>query len=913
MIRRLSSNSARYAQSLLTYNVKQVRPKILSYGPIRLFHASSIPQARGRGELTKLERQTITEINLLRKQIEDDSKVQISKKSSAHLPELTDESLDLLYEALNMPDPPTEEETEAEQKRRKLLISPNQQEKQKQISLQRRLANIKSRLDDISSSMQLSAAGGNEDTSERLKSILQTIHKDEGQSMGQEEEEIAMQKQNASYTIEDHTTTGHSQIQTSIHDLTAQLQDTISMLSNRNNFPMAFPLSLLSTRDWTALAHKAAIEDDRQSISHILKMMEESGQTKTQTKVANAALAVYAREGDFNTCQSLTAIMEEMRIALDAQSYHHLVAAFVKADRLDEAAAIVKHLQEFQPASMQTYTLLIEHYLQKVSQPQLQSKAWSLFTGMRTYAHPIPDAHLYAQMIRACALGVPQPSDALWKPKSALLAESNSVSKKQSRIKFGRASQPDTERALDLFREMTMRYNIRPTPEVYSSIILACTRRKDMYEKGIELFQSMLEIERQRLAAVELDVAIKPDLSLSYAPDRATYNAVLQGSCQIGDLLRARWILAEMLRSSYALWTSLQSRSSVADWEWAEVERRRPDEYTLTLVFYTYATFKPTQRTSITELDGEQKAHPEEFVSSPQSPSKRTESTEVEPSSELRDGNSFSEQLPSSSAGVIREVNGLLERVAADVTTEGGLLSAVNPNSRMLNAYLSILSEQCSELDRLPMLEKAIFGSSIRSDNEDMETVFNGDSVFERWQVPINGYTCEVALDACVKSKDREHADALANRIWHEWQTINQTTARGTGMEAQTIKDDERMQGIDPIRISRCWASMIRNAAKSYRVEDAMSLLRSFVERYPPASSSLSTIPESQRNNTRSAFQYPVLTFQQIELLHNRIISSIVDSQQRRRDLGFITWTMRAYESSLSAKMPAVLKRSTAS
>ncbi|PWN37610.1 uncharacterized protein FA14DRAFT_187694 [Meira miltonrushii] len=900
MLRRLSGLSARYVQQPSSSRLACLQISNVLQSPTRQIHSSTVSHAR-RGELTKLERQTIAEINLLKKQVEDDTKEQIAKESAANLPEITDESLDLLYEALNMPDPPTEEDMEEEQKRRKQLLPPFQKDQVRQQSLSRRLEDIKKRLDEVVNYTQKDATERSGDASERLTKILQSVEKDESMSVAdQGNEDELTQAQAGSSISEGHTSTQRS----TTRDLIAQLQVSIPALSNNSSLTMAFPLGLLSTKDWTALAYQAAVEDDRNGILQILKLMEESGQTSMQTKVINTALAVYSKEGDFKACQSLTTAMEENGIVPDAFSSHHLVAAYARAGRLDEAAAIVKHLQDVQPASMQTYTLLIEHYLQKASQPQIQSKAWSLFYDMRTYAHSIPDAHLYAQMIRACALGVPQPGDALWKPRAGLLAESNTISKKRIIPKPGRALRPDTERALDLFREMTLRYNVRPTPEVYSAVILACTRRRDMYEKGIELFQSMLEIERQRITALQSDEETKSDLSLSFSPDRETYNAVLGGCCQVGDLLRARWILAEMLRSSYALWTSLRSRPNVADWEWAEVETRRPDEFTLTYVFYTYATFKPPKRASIKKVKVQKEGQAEESESSEQPP--HSESTDVEPTSKVEDNNSFSERLPESSAGAIREVNGLLERVAVDATTEGGLLSAVIPDTRMLNAYLSVLSEQCTEADRLPMLESAIFGAS---DEKSRYSVFDGDSVFAKWQVPINGYTCELALEACSKSKDREHADALADRIWQEWQKISEPKTRGSGTEAETVKEEKRMQGIDPVRISRCWANMIRNAAKSNRIKDAMNLLHSFVEKYPPATSSMSALPQQQRNSVRPAAQYPALTFQQVEVLHHRLVLSTNNPKQRHRDLAFITWVIKAYESSLSPKMPAVLKR----
>ncbi len=62
----------------------------------------------------------------------------------------------------------------------------------------------------------------------------------------------------------------------------------------------------------------------------------------------------------------------------------------------------------------------------------------------------------------------------------------------------GKARTSDAERALDLFREMTTRYAVRPNAEVYNALILACARRKDFYLESFRLLREMVELATER-------------------------------------------------------------------------------------------------------------------------------------------------------------------------------------------------------------------------------------------------------------------------------------------------------------------------------------------------------------------------------------------------------------------------------
>lgn len=860
---------------------------------VRSIHASQARYAGRKGQLSQSERQILGEISVLKKQIDDDAKMQLSKASSADLPELTEETLELLYEALNTSDPPTEEDVRLEGRRRKLLDGETGRsfldQQRRRAAL--RLADVSERLGEIKLLTQPIGSVMQEDHSTRLLRVLQVVKEQEASD---EDSNLPDTSQTARQVEQVEQTAVRDEV--SAPSVLAQIEEALLAL-HRNAFVQSpLPLGILTKQDWKALSRSSASANDLDSFSQTLALMERSGQASQRTDVANVALDIVAHQGNVTACQSFIAAMQVAGVALDSYSSHCLLKSFVRANRLDDAIATLKSLEATEPASLPAYTLVIEGLLQQHTQPGLQSKAWPLFTQMRLAAHPVPDAPLYAQMIKACALGVRQPDDNVWRPTPSLLAASQ-ARKAQTR-RPGRNA-PDTERALDLFREMTLRYNVRPTPEVYTSVILACTRRREMYRKGIEIFQSMLEIERQRVTSGEHD-------SPSFAPVRETYNALLQGCAQHGDLLRARWILAEMLRSSMALWTSLQQQDDVQRWEMLEAEARKPNEETLALVFFSYASYDPPSRRSI------EKTLPSKVTGSDAKTSTLPEenaSTDEKEQSLTTEG-TFTERMPESSSAVVREVDGLIERVATDANEDGGLLKSVKPNSRMLNAYLAVLSKHCKRTERLSRIEKALFGSTDGQDSGGDAAVLDGASLFHTWGVPINGFTCEVVLDACVKDADRARADALASKIWSHWQSLSEHVVQGSGTEL-IDNNVHRALGIDAVRIGRCWAAMIRNLAKSNRIEEAMNMLRSFVEQFPPPSHSGSSF--GARRTPQETISRPTLTFQQLELLYNRLVLNSAGEAAhswRSKSIAFLTWAAKSYEASLRPRIPSVLKRS---
>lgn len=158
---------------------------------------------------------------------------------------------------------------------------------------------------------------------------------------------------------------------------------------------------------------------------------------------------------------------------------------------------------------MKTYTSLIST-LTSVPSSLAKAQAWDLFSHMRYVAHPTPDAVIYTLMILACAHAPPS----------------------------GGAGDSEPQRALDLFTEMTVDNNISPTRDTYTAIILACARsgEEKFVNEAFRLAKEMLDGHRDALGR------------LTFAPNNALFGALLQGAKRIGDLPRARWILAEMVQ-----------------------------------------------------------------------------------------------------------------------------------------------------------------------------------------------------------------------------------------------------------------------------------------------------------------------------------------------------------------------------
>ena len=401
----------------------------------------------------------------------------------------------------------------------------------------------------------------------------------------------------------------------------------------------------------------------------------------------------------------------------------------------------VLHSYEAQshPAPMTTYTLLITA-LFSLPSSVARAQAWDLFTHMRYVAHPNPDALLYTLMIRACASPI-----------------------------SSRASDP--ERALDLWTEMTIDHKIMPTVGSYSAIILACAR------SGSKMYVN----EAFRLAKEMLDSHRDAKGRSAFSPDGRTFCALLEGAKRVGDLARARWILAEMVRGS----RGDQNDNGVTD---AEVT-----EEVMMHVFHAYAAYRPPFKRTDALLRNENPdaARQSELLqlalpSDPES----TEPVGGLPVEETQP--TFTHIPPQSRSEVIAEAKALFNRILDDtganvqdpsedtIAYGDKKFKNVRLSPRLLNSYLSVYYKH-SSLE----VSRDLFGR-----------------IFEDLGVRRNARSYVEVLERCGTSRrghERVLALKFAEEVWTKWQALED--AAQDGEDRVTARMVERAH----VAIIRVW------------------------------------------------------------------------------------------------------------
>ena len=511
---------------------------------------------------------------------------------------------------------------------------------------------------------------------------------------------------------------------------------------------------------------------------------------------------------------------------------------------------------------MATYTMVIDKLLLSPEKPELQALAWNVFYHMRLHAHPIPDAPLYALMIRACAKGVSQPQD---------------VDVPSSGPKIS-----DAERALDLFREMTTRYSVRPNAEVYNSLILACSRRKDFYLEAFRLLREMVELETERS---NLSVEEGREVGLMrFAPDRYTFNALLQGCARNRDLARARWVLAEMIRTTLPLFDG-EVRKGLRREEVVELLSKRPDGEVMCHVFHTYASYvPPVKRDQLQVVSGKGSA-PTDQSGADGSTSATTDFGEVLPSqpgntSELEqvkvdedEGTTpeeaaqiFSSLVPQTSSDLLSEARSLFARILADQPQPSsnsileGPLGGAKPTIRLVNAYLTVLAAHLPPQHRAHVLHSTL---ATESEGETGgETLEYG--LFKKLGLGANEHSYRIILEALSDSKAAD-TGKIVDEVWGRFQeflanTTGAKTPRSnlTDLVNTEISTEERL--VDAVQVKKSWCAYIhflsKNAAtpptttttdsnsttppstqekgEEVGLDKAVSVLRQFTTLYPP-------------------------------------------------------------------------------
>ncbi|KAH9176110.1 hypothetical protein EDB89DRAFT_1941983 [Lactarius sanguifluus] len=589
------------------------------------------------------------------------------------------------------------------------------------------------------------------------------------------------------------------------------------------------PLALLSVEEWQSLTRVCLAHDDPRSAKNTVELMMASGMELVEEH-ANDVIGWYAERGDVLGCEQFMQTFIKGPLT-DHQRHLHIKAheKSVPYGTIPDDALSLLHTYESagRPAPMTAYSRLIAA-LFRTSSSLAHAQAWDLFAHMRYVAHPQPDALLYTQMIHACALPTPA----------------------------------EPERALDLFTEMTVDRGIAPTAGAYNATILACAR------SGSKVYVN----EAFRLAKEMLDAHRDARGRGTFRPNSRTFGALLEGAKRIGDLGRARWILAEMV----------------------EAARQNPevvvDERIMTHVFHAYAAYRPPFRRSMAPLVATDAAVPPTCL---EEPVEETASSSSSSSVETASSPSFAHLPPQSSAEVLNEAHALFARFSRSSSSSSRAgaealpaLPDVRLTPRLLNAYLAVLYAHAS-------LETA---------HEAFRTVFAQEGVEK------DAHTLVEALERCARARGASSSiGGFAEEAWREWVVLENSSSH-----------------VSARHIQRTYAARIRILALTGQLDEALACLRGFVARYPPHSVRATTAQQQQwdMRTTRVSLADrgrplvrlttpldvqdervpPLLAFADVEVLHHRLVA-VGDL----RGVAYVKWACKAYEGALRRRREAAL------
>lgn len=382
---------------------------------------------------------------------------------------------------------------------------------------------------------------------------------------------------------------------------------------------------------------------------------------------------------------------------------------------------------------MQTYTSCITALFSTFSSVA-RAQAWDLFTHMRYVAHPNPDVLLYSLMIRACA----------------------------SPLTSSRTSEP--EKALDFWTEMTVDHKIEPTVGAYNAVILACAR------SGSKIYIN----EAYRLAKQMLDAHRDARGFSAFQPNKKTFCALLEGAKRIGDLGRARWILAELVRAEGGVSSGEDVTGPVGVGVGEEVMMH---------LFQTYAVYQPPFKREATVVVSEGKEPQSGSKASAQPTSSGPEKPEEGPA-ESKDSKAlthdslplFSHIPPQSHEEVLQEVTFLFQRILNDTGTLP--LPPQHPYQQEGSAHLA---NKFSNVKITPRLLGSYISVFFRHAPLDLAQRMYW-KIFDQLKVQRTARIRVEALERCAyakKGRDREVAVSFGEDVWKEWKDVEESGLDG--------------------------------------------------------------------------------------------------------------------------------------
>ena len=422
----------------------------------------------------------------------------------------------------------------------------------------------------------------------------------------------------------------------------------------------------------------------------------------------------------------------------DTRQAEFLMTAMCNAGLYHEACDMLhQHELEHQPLPIAAYHAVIDGLIKSPSpNAPRRALAWDMFAHMRYVAHPTPSKELYATMIVACAKG----------------------------------SEPDAERASDLFIEMTVDKKLEPTTEAYAALISVYAKTK---ATAIEAF---------RMASQMVDVRRDADGMPMLRPNRTIWMSLLEAAKRLGDLQKIQWLLTQMGKEQLASPSHLPPLI---------------DDWAMRHIFHAYSAYRPPFRREYAPLK------PQEGVDEPSERSRVAPVEEVSVSS--KPVNRYI--LPQTSHEVLQEAETLFAQILAQKQTENTLsdgtsiFRGVRITSHLLSAYLGVHFSHSASTEQAVA---KIF---------DLHSQFNVDISIE---------TVLKSLQRIGNAKTVERTPMIleiAEKLWARFQNVLQGLSEGaTNMRwvrllstppEQTIGEVTK-NSISASDIARSWSAMIR-------------------------------------------------------------------------------------------------------
>ncbi|KAJ3564336.1 hypothetical protein NP233_g8356 [Leucocoprinus birnbaumii] len=652
-----------------------------------------------------------------------------------------------------------------------------------------------------------------------------------------------------------------------------EMRESAMRGSNAEGQPIAgpskitVPVSVLSIKECESLIRVSTKAQDGSAALLTLKLMQQSRLPIPENAVTDT-LELLAKAGDTKGTETL--ITKFITTPTERQRHLH-VKAYINAtpqNVLPSEALNVLHSYESKAlfAPIGAYTLCIHKLLNSFT-PSHRAQAWDLYTHMRYVAHPNPDILLYSCMIRACAFP----------------------------ISTSRTAEP--EKALDLWTEMTVDRKIEPSVQAYNAVILACAR------SGERVYIN----EAYRLAKEMVDAFRDARGNSVFGPNRATFIALLEAAKRSGDLARARWILAEIVKGSKTEDFDPETEEPQKAEESQKVE---VDEEIMMHLFQAYAGYRtPFHRGRMTVVP--EAKHLAQSSEAPKSTAASTSSgASAEATSSVSNGPtaltldslpSFSHIPPQTHQEVLNETTFLLQRILHDTGVMSGhheenphfspslvgKFAKVNITSRLIASYIAVLVRHA------PLeLTRRVFWS-----------------IFDQLGVPRTARIYIEALEACSNRtrnpEKRITAIQFGQEIWDKLQEIEDVGHDGEGGQMTWGQRD-----LSPRIIERAYAARLRLLVSNKQVNQAMALVRLFVERYPPAAirppperdyfqSTRTSLFGAARPLVRMTSRVdipddsvpPFLTFYDLEYLHHKLVQT-----GRKQEMAYLKWVSKSYE-----------------